>query len=652
MSKRAASQPQNPVKQERRHRLFISYARVDSAFADELVGGLDLLDTFEVLIDRKAIHEGEDWQARLGNLIVNADTVVFVLSPRSAASEICRWEVEEAERLSKRIIPVQATPLDGVAVPKQLAALNYVRFDPEEDGRPRSFTAGLAGLRRAVVTDIDWVREHTRLLTRAMEWEAAGRAADKLLLGGDVAAAKAWLARRSPDSPTPTELQFAFINASDLAETERQSAERQRAERLQRLVRGTQIALAVAILLGVAAGGAGWFAYLQQQAAEKEAKAAKIAQANAERRGSEIKRLILDLSSEIGKVWPLDALSPDYQHLAGFGAVQNLRGKEFVLTPKSIELLISSSGFEPVVLDGKLIVTLRGATFVDPPQVESEQLRLRDDRPDHTTFKSVVVVYNRAAGRLTGFVASTVPSLTLIKAALARGGQGANLMPTGCYEYVVRSTYTGSGPRPGNLGQDEEIVVRRTTGNPSYEIIDPVSLGSPRNNLHPSFRAAGFSSAGTTQIPGSQARDHPFAFSGPFEAFRGALGLSPGPDLTVDHGKKLGLVMFTGLDAAVAGMAVEQGSQMADEERVKLLERIRFGSKGNRVKKLQEALGVPIDSRMNPKTVEALARLQFDKLGWWDGIYSPRMDELLGFCVYRGKHCSSSTTPKAAAATK
>ena len=49
------------------------------------------LDTygFECLIDRQGISGGKDWKRRLGSLISEADTVVFVLSPASTHSEIC-----------------------------------------------------------------------------------------------------------------------------------------------------------------------------------------------------------------------------------------------------------------------------------------------------------------------------------------------------------------------------------------------------------------------------------------------------------------------------------------------------------------------------------------------------------------------------------
>src|SRR5262249_31894326 len=60
-------------------RVFISYSREDLDFADQLAAALDS-SGFECFIDREGISGGEAWKRRLGNLISEADTVVFVLS--------------------------------------------------------------------------------------------------------------------------------------------------------------------------------------------------------------------------------------------------------------------------------------------------------------------------------------------------------------------------------------------------------------------------------------------------------------------------------------------------------------------------------------------------------------------------------------------
>jgi TIR domain len=86
-------------------KVFVSYSRADLGFADELYSGLEVMG-FQPSLDRHAIAEGEDWKARLGALIAEAETIVFVISPDSSKWSICAWEVDEAARLSKRIIPV------------------------------------------------------------------------------------------------------------------------------------------------------------------------------------------------------------------------------------------------------------------------------------------------------------------------------------------------------------------------------------------------------------------------------------------------------------------------------------------------------------------------------------------------------------------
>jgi TIR domain-containing protein len=100
-------------------RVFISYSRDDLDFADQLNAALEACG-FECFIDRHGISGGEDWKRRLGNLISEADTVIFVLSPASARSDICAWEVEEAARLGKRILPVNCRPLKGADPPPRL----------------------------------------------------------------------------------------------------------------------------------------------------------------------------------------------------------------------------------------------------------------------------------------------------------------------------------------------------------------------------------------------------------------------------------------------------------------------------------------------------------------------------------------------------
>lgn len=262
---------------DRTLKVFVSYSRADAAFADELVGALEWAG-YAVSIDRASIIEGEDWRRRLGALIADADTVVFLLSPHSARSDICAWEVEEAARLCKRLIPVLVERTGELPVPERLAALNYVRFDPHDDGRPRSFIGAMRGLQRALDTDLDWLREHTRLMARAAEWDGAGRAESRLLRGADIEAARRWAAERPKDAPPLTELQLALIAESEAARQRHEDQERQRLQEMAaaqeeraralderesavRIVgRRTLLGIVGTSVFALGAAGAGWWA--------------------------------------------------------------------------------------------------------------------------------------------------------------------------------------------------------------------------------------------------------------------------------------------------------------------------------------------------------------------------------------------------------
>jgi roadblock/LC7 domain-containing protein len=242
-----------------RLKTFISYSRSDEAFADELM--LALQDrNFEVSLDRHSIREGEAWKERLGALIADADTVLFVLSPDSARSTVCQWEVEHAHELAKRIIPVLWRGLHEPAIgpqpdgtpwppgpataPSRLAALNYVRFDAHDDGRPRSFVIGVRGLVSALETDLGWLREHTRLLVRAREWDDGGRPVNRLLSGPDVTAAKVLVDARKPNAPPMLPLQLDFLKASEDNEAAKADAARAELAERERLVKRAETAQA------------------------------------------------------------------------------------------------------------------------------------------------------------------------------------------------------------------------------------------------------------------------------------------------------------------------------------------------------------------------------------------------------------------------
>jgi hypothetical protein len=210
-----------------RLKVFLSYSRSDSSeFADELVGGLELAG-FAPFLDRRDIAAGEDWEARLSGLIQAADTVVFIVSPRAVKSERCAWEVDKTLALSKRLLPVIHKPVVDAELPEQLRRRQFVDFS-----KGRSIIRPLRELADALQRDLEWIREHTRVAELSLRWRSRNNPDSLLLRGDDLDAAKLWVAQRRPEAPEITNLQCAFIDASERAEHARLTTQRKQLEEM------------------------------------------------------------------------------------------------------------------------------------------------------------------------------------------------------------------------------------------------------------------------------------------------------------------------------------------------------------------------------------------------------------------------------------
>jgi hypothetical protein len=210
-------------------KVFISYSRKDSAaFVDDLVVGLEDRG-FAPILDRHDIKPGEPWEARLGGLIEQSDTVVFVVSPEAVRSERCDWEINKTLALSKRLLPVIYKSFPDTEIPPKLSELQFIRFDTASGVmRP------LRELADALRVDLQWIREHTRLSELATRWDGRGRPESLLLRGDQIDAAKTWMAARNAAAPEITDTQRAFIRASEEAEAARLSKERAQLEAIGR----------------------------------------------------------------------------------------------------------------------------------------------------------------------------------------------------------------------------------------------------------------------------------------------------------------------------------------------------------------------------------------------------------------------------------
>jgi WD40 repeat protein len=283
---------------EPKPKVFISYSRSDVAFADQLVAALQLCG-FEPTIDRHDISGGEDWKARLGAMILEASSVVFILSPAAARSETCAWEVKEVERLAKRLVPIVCASLGQSALPQGLENLNYIYFYPDDKAPGSGFGEGLARLVATLRTNLDWIREHTHFGSLAARWDGRGRAATLLLRGAELEDAERWLAAHPSDAPDPGPLTRAYLRAS--RETE-DVANTKKLRDTRRIAVLTTIGCAVAIVLAAFAGRAEYVASQQRNEAERlramAEQAEKMASSERDRAQFAQSRALLALSQQ------------------------------------------------------------------------------------------------------------------------------------------------------------------------------------------------------------------------------------------------------------------------------------------------------------------------------------------------------------------
>jgi WD40 repeat protein len=246
--------------------LFVSYSRKDIDAARKLTQSFND-QGLDYWIDWEGIPPTVDWWKEIAKGIEEADIFLFLLSPDSAKSSVCRKEIEHAAQMGKRLIPVVVRDINAEESPAELRHLNWI-FLREKD----EFESGFGKLITAIKTDYPWVQTHRELQMKALEWERGNHDNSFLLRGKELQEAELQLVANSSKQPTPTDLQRDYILKS------RQATDRQR-RTITSITVGVIVALtALAIFAFVQAG----LARTAQATAETNLSMAQTAQVIAE----------------------------------------------------------------------------------------------------------------------------------------------------------------------------------------------------------------------------------------------------------------------------------------------------------------------------------------------------------------------------------
>lgn len=217
--------------------VFISYSRREKVFTQKLFDALIALGR-DVWADWDDIPAASDWDAEIKEGIEKTEIVLFVLSPEWLKSNECRKELDHAMKMGKRLLPILHIMVDPKDVPAELAKINWI-YMRETDEFDNAFKTLLS----AMETDLDWVKTHTRIQVRALEWNKKNRETSLVLRGNDLVNGEQFISVGSSKDPEPTPLQGEYILAS-----------RKDANRRQRLTLiGVTVALVVSVALGILA---------------------------------------------------------------------------------------------------------------------------------------------------------------------------------------------------------------------------------------------------------------------------------------------------------------------------------------------------------------------------------------------------------------
>ena len=195
-------------------KLFVSYSRKDSKAALKLIDALKEKG-HDVWVDWESILPASDWLEQIYHGIEGIDAFLFLVSPNSIKSEVCSVEIGHAVLNNKRIVPVVIQQVKPEDTSDDVRKRNWVFLR-----RNDNFQDGLAKIDDAINIDFEWVEEHGRLQSRALEWDRK-KDPSLLLRGGYLRRARKAIGRAKNKEPLPTELQGHYINHSVAAERRR-----------------------------------------------------------------------------------------------------------------------------------------------------------------------------------------------------------------------------------------------------------------------------------------------------------------------------------------------------------------------------------------------------------------------------------------------
>ena len=247
--------------------IFISYSRKDLAIAEKIINAL-AKDELEPWVDWKSIPKGEEFESEIYRGIEESDIFLFLVSPDSVQSDWCNIEITHAVKNGKRLIPIVIRDTNPQNIHPKISKRNWIFCRDGHD----DFNKTIEETRKTIHTDYDWLKYHTKLQVKALEWEHQ-QDNSRLLRSKELQDAEQQLANAgNQKDPQPTTLQRQYLLKS-----------RRYADYMRRTVTWSSVSVAIImILLSLVAWGQRNSAISAQNTAVAEANAKATALVNVE----------------------------------------------------------------------------------------------------------------------------------------------------------------------------------------------------------------------------------------------------------------------------------------------------------------------------------------------------------------------------------
>ena len=102
--------------------IFISYSRKDQDFALALSNGL-IKHGLKVWVDAHEMVSKKEWEKEIFLAIESAKSFIFIISPDSLRSTVCKNEIAHAIQSQKHILPVLRREVEPSNLPNAFSSL-------------------------------------------------------------------------------------------------------------------------------------------------------------------------------------------------------------------------------------------------------------------------------------------------------------------------------------------------------------------------------------------------------------------------------------------------------------------------------------------------------------------------------------------------